>query len=259
MDDIASLVGPVIIGLFIVGMLLERLVPARALPRSRGWYLRGGVSFVSTMTVNALAPALVADAVANLAPLQLSSLGTLGGAAVAFVASDLGAYWLHRTQHRIPAFWRWTHQAHHSAERVDVLGAAYFHPFDIGVQAIVTTCVTGILGVSPNAAALAGIANVTLAVFQHLNVKTPQWVGYVVQRPEGHSLHHERGVHAYNYGNLSLWDQVFGTYRNPRHFSELAGFYDGASARIGAMLLGRDVTEPAAPATPTSAATAPAA
>jgi sterol desaturase/sphingolipid hydroxylase (fatty acid hydroxylase superfamily) len=30
-----------------------------------------------------------------------------------------------------------------------------------------------------------------------------------------HALHHERGVHAYNYGDIALWDMVFGTFKDP--------------------------------------------
>ena len=37
------------------------------------------------------------------------------------------------------------------------------------------------------------------------NVRTPQWLGYLVQRPESHSVHHQRGVHAYNYSDLPLF------------------------------------------------------
>ena len=66
-------------------------------------------------------------------------------------------------------------------------------------------------------------------------------IGYLVQRPEMHSVHHARGVHAYNYGNLALWDLVFGTYRNPRELVAQAGFWDGASHKLVPMLLGRDV------------------
>jgi hypothetical protein len=81
-------------------------------------------------------------------------------------------------------------------------------------------------------------------MFQHLNVKTPRWLGYIVLRPEQHSVHHERGVHAYNYGNLAFMDILFGTFRNPEGFSREQGFWDGASAKVGAMLVGRDVGEP---------------
>jgi sterol desaturase/sphingolipid hydroxylase (fatty acid hydroxylase superfamily) len=100
------------------------------------------------------------------------------------------------------------------------------------------------LGVTPDAAALAGFVAFFCGMFQHLNVRTPQWLGFIIQRPEAHAVHHARGVHAYNYGNFMLWDIVLGTFRNPAKFSEPAGFYEGASAKLGSMLLGRDVGEP---------------
>jgi hypothetical protein len=37
---------------------------------------------------------------------------------------------------------------------------------------------------------------------------------------------------------------VFGTYRNPARFPQHYGFWQGASSRVGAMLIGRDVGEP---------------
>jgi hypothetical protein len=42
---------------------------------------------------------------------------------------------------------------------------------------------------------------------------------------------------------LALSDRIFGTWRNPRSFGEEEyGFWDGASAEVGAMMCGRDVT-----------------
>ena len=55
-----------------------------------------------------------------------------------------------------------------------------------------------------------------MGMFQHANIRTPHWLGYIVQRPESHSAHHERGVHARNYGDLPLFDIIFGTFHNPR-------------------------------------------
>jgi sterol desaturase/sphingolipid hydroxylase (fatty acid hydroxylase superfamily) len=78
-------------------------------------------------------------------------------------------------------------------------------------------------------------------MFQHANVRTPRWLGYLVQRPENNALHHERGVHAWNYGNIALWDQLRGTWRNPATWDAKAGFFDGASARLPEMLRGRDI------------------
>jgi sterol desaturase/sphingolipid hydroxylase (fatty acid hydroxylase superfamily) len=132
---------------------------------------------------------------------------------------------------------------HHSAERMDLAGMSYSHPFDTIITFSLTGIATGLLGLSPAAGALAGLFGYFAAVIQHSNIKTPVWIGYVMQRPEQHGLHHERGVHAYNYGSFMLWDLLFGTFRNPVQFPAAYGFWQGASSRVGAMLLGRDVGE----------------
>ena len=55
---------------------------------------------------------------------------------------------------------------------------------------------------------LTGIAE----LFYHWNVRTPHWLGYFVQRPESHCVHHQRGRHRNNYSDLPLWDIAFGTF-----------------------------------------------
>src|SRR5205814_1526148 len=127
-------------------------------------------------------------------------LGLVGCTVMTLLVSELFAYWIHRTLHRFHALWRWTHQMHHSAERIDVAGAVYFHPLDIALQIGVSSVATVLVGATPAAAALTGFATFLMSMFQHLNVKTPHFIGYLVQRPEGHSVHHQRGLHAYNYG-----------------------------------------------------------
>src|SRR5260370_10151383 len=54
----------------------------------------------------------------------------------------------------------------------------------------------------------------------HWNVKTPHWLGYIFQRPESHCIHHQEGVHAFNYSDLPMWDMLFGTYRNPLEWED---------------------------------------
>jgi len=76
-----------------------------------------------------------------------------------------------------------------------------------------------------------------------MNVRTPRVLGYLIQRPEAHFVHHQRDVHAYNYGDFPLWDLLFGTFRNPAEFGkEDVGFADPADRRLGAMLAFRDVS-----------------
>ena len=101
-----------------------------------------------------------------------------------------------------------------------------------------------LLGLSVEAGVIGAFFLTFNAMFQHMSIKTPQWLGYIIQRPESHSVHHAKGIHRYNYSDLPLWDIVFGTFRNPKEFQTEHGFYQGASSRIPEMLTFQDVTAP---------------
>jgi sterol desaturase/sphingolipid hydroxylase (fatty acid hydroxylase superfamily) len=135
---------------------------------------------------------------------------------------------------------------HHSAESLDAFGAYYLHPLD---AALFTTWAViaffPILGLTPEAGAAASAFLAFNAAFQHANIRTPRWLGYLIQRPESHGIHHAAGIHRYNYADLPLWDMVFGTFRNAQTARRLrTGFYTGASGRLFDMLIGRDVSRP---------------
>jgi sterol desaturase/sphingolipid hydroxylase (fatty acid hydroxylase superfamily) len=238
-----KIIGPLIPATYVLMLVLERLFPGRVQPKVKGWLLKGILFFIMTGVISSAIPALLALAVHGRSPLHLEWLGAAGGAVVAFLAADLVGYVIHRVMHRVPFIWRWTHQVHHSAERIDIAGASYFHPFEFATRIALSNITVMLLGVSPDAAALGGFMAFFCGMFQHLNVRTPQWIGYFIQRPEAHAVHHARGVHAYNYGNCTLWDMLLGTFRNPATFTEPAGFYEGASKKLGSMLIGRDVGE----------------
>lgn len=103
---------------------------------------------------------------------------------------------------------------------------------------------TLVLGLDPAAAAATAFVAQFYASFQHLNVRTPRWLGYLIQRPESHFVHHARGVHGFNYADLPLWDLLFGTFRNPARFGAgEVGFEAPADGRYGAMLAFRDVSD----------------
>ena len=147
--------------------------------------------------------------------------------------------------HSSNVLWRTFHQMHHSAERLDTFGAFWFSPLDmVGWTALFSLCLTLGVGLSAEATTVVLFATTLLSVFQHGNIRTPRWLGYIIQRPESHSHHHARGVHAGNYSDLPIFDLLFGTFRNPRAFTVAAGFYDGASARVSEMLRFRDVSAP---------------
>ncbi len=125
-------------------------------------------------------------------------------------------YAWHRTAHNVGFLWRGFHQMHHSPRRVDIAGSLVFHPLEMVVQVLLQLAVTVIvLGIDPLAAALVGYLVAFNGLFQHWNVRTPQWLGYLIQRPESHCVHHRMGVHYYNYSDFPPWDMLFGTFRNP--------------------------------------------
>jgi sterol desaturase/sphingolipid hydroxylase (fatty acid hydroxylase superfamily) len=134
---------------------------------------------------------------------------------------------------------------HHSAESLDAFGAYWLHPLDNFMFTSISSLVFfPLLGVTLEAGVLGALFLTFNALFQHASFRTPRWLGYIIQRPESHSVHHGRGIHRYNYADLPLSDMVFGTFRNPEGFQPAHGFYDGASERIGEMLLFRDVSTP---------------
>ena len=134
-----AILTPLIPATYLLCLILERLFPARELPRIKGHLLRGVLAFVMTGLINALLPLGLVSALGGRSLLHWSGLGVVAGALLAFVVTDMISYWVHRLLHNVHFLWRWTHQAHHSAERLDIAGAAYFHPFDIALTVALTT------------------------------------------------------------------------------------------------------------------------
>lgn len=228
--------------------LWETVAPGRTLPRVRGWGLRALTAFAVYFLLSSYLPMLWG---ATLAPLQLFDLSawpTWAAAGVGLLAYEAGAYGWHRAMHTFTPLWRTFHQMHHSAERLDVSSAFWFSPFDMVTWTLLPSLVLTILGLPAKAATVTLLTVTFLAMFQHANVATPRWLGYFIQRPESHALHHGRGIHRDNYADLPVFDILFGTFRNPAGYERPAGFWHGASARVLDMLLLRDVSEPRAKA-----------
>jgi hypothetical protein len=70
----------------------EALRPARALPRLRLWWLRGTLALVAYVLVSSYVPLWLAEPLATLRLVDAASLGTVGGAAVAWAAYELIGY-----------------------------------------------------------------------------------------------------------------------------------------------------------------------
>jgi sterol desaturase/sphingolipid hydroxylase (fatty acid hydroxylase superfamily) len=226
----------------------EALAPARPLPVVPGWRLRGVAAFIVYFFLSSYLPMLWGEYLAPLQLTDLTALGLWGGAAVGLLVYEAFVYAWHRSMHAATPLWRSFHQMHHSAERLDTSSAFWFSPLDmIGWTAVFSLSLT-LVGLTPEAATMTMYIATFLSILGHTNVRTPQWLGYFIARPEMHSHHHERGIHARNYADLPFFDMLFGTFHNPREHAAQQGFYDGASRRVLDMLRFRDVATPAAAA-----------
>lgn len=234
----------IIISMYLLLMLWEAVFPGRKLPVIKFWKIRGIAVFFFYFYLSSYLPLLWDEYLPGTQLFDLSGWGSMGAIA-GILVYELGMYIWHRTMHNSKWLWKMFHQMHHSAERLDTYGAFYFSPLDmIGWTALGTVCFSIIAGITPQAITITLLVTNFLGIFQHANIKTPVWLGYIIQRPESHTVHHARGVHAYNYADLPVFDMIFGTFRNPACYEHETGFYNGASSRIGDMLLFREVDKP---------------
>jgi len=236
-------------------LLLDLVVQQRRYRKPRFWRTRalavGAGIFFFSGEVAAFWGALLGD----FHLFDLSGLGIAAGTVVGLLVYELFHYGYHRAVHTYKWMWRGIgHQVHHSAESLDAFGAFYQHPLDALMFTTGSSLVfIPLLGLPVESAIIGALFLTFNAMFQHANIKTPHWLGYLIQRPESHHIHHQRGVHRYNYADVPLIDMVFGTFRNPRTLEDSeCGFYRGASARLLEMLIGRDVSKPPVPEQPTA-------
>jgi sterol desaturase/sphingolipid hydroxylase (fatty acid hydroxylase superfamily) len=244
--DTVDLIGLLVPVTYFVFLIIEKRWPARAFPARPGWQWIGIGFLILLGTLSTVIPLLLpVEWMVTHRWLDGTRLGVTGGTVVGYLILSGVMYAWHRAAHNIGFLWRGVHQIHHSPNRVDIPGSVLFHPTEVVPQVLLQLFVTVIaLGLDPLAAALVGYVAAFYGRFQHWNVCTPQWLGYVIQRPESHCVHHRMGVHYYNYGDFPLWDILLGTFRNPREFRGECGFDDGADRKLGAMLAFADVNAP---------------
>ncbi len=234
-----------------VALAAERLRPGWKLPKVQGWMRR-----VVLLNGFQLASVFIAGwtwdhAFQSWSLFRLDSLAAPLAGLLVYVIQTFIYYWWHRWRHTVPWLWRVFHQVHHSPRRIEVLTSFYKHPFEIVANSLLTSSIVyTLLGAGLEAAAWNTLFSASAEFFYHLNMKTPVWVGYVIQRPEMHHVHHQRDRHSSNYGDLPLWDMLFGTYENPREFTAECGFDPALELELGAMLRCTDVHERAREAAP---------
>ncbi len=224
------------LGLFVAFAVIDFIHRARKFSEMRFWRLGGVLAMVAYFAVATYAPLPVGRGAGRAPPVRPHHPAFWAQIVLGFVILQAGVYAWHRTMHAMTPIWRF-HQTHHSVERIDIWSTFYFHPLDMAGWALIgSLCLVWIVGVSPEAVLVIYVADTFCVMFQHSNIKTPRWVGYIVTRPESHSMHHQRGAHANNYGDVPWFDMLFGTFHNPATFDGEVGFYKGASRRFWTLL-----------------------
>lgn len=241
-----QLLGIAIPVLYLTLLALEHRLAARQFAPVQHWRKTGIAFLIMVLLVGSVTPLLLPLAWFKQHPLfDLQAAGVFG-IPIGLLATTFVGYWFHRAEHRFDWLWRASHQLHHSQQRVDIAGAFYAHPVEVIFKVAIGHAVgIWLLGLDTFAAALVGLLSAILSMLAHWNVNTPHWLGFLIPRPESHLLHHERGVHARNYGDLPIWDMLFGTFANPRRaWRGQTGFDAQGDGQLRAMLLMRDVNAP---------------
>ncbi|MCB1177642.1 MAG: sterol desaturase family protein [Leptospiraceae bacterium] len=230
--------------LLFIMLISEILFKRREYPIKNNWILRSvGFTTIQFLIVilfhNSLDRFLEKNRLYN-----LDSYPEFISTSIAFLVMTFVSYWQHRLKHKIPFLWRYLHQIHHSPERLEVLTSFYRNPLEIIINMVIMSSVL-LLGVganvevATNVVLLLGLAD----MFYHWNVKTPYWIGFIIQRPESHGIHHLYKVHSYNFGDIVIWDMLFGTFKNLKTFNGKCGFGENREEHILAMMMGKDMSE----------------
>ena len=240
-----SLIMPTYLLLLVIAVFFvaERALPGRELPNSTGWYVRAVFLSLCQLLIVILAGYTWEVSLSGASLFSVSeSMPAYAQGLLAWFIGTFVFYWWHRARHESDLLWRGLHQIHHSASRIEMLTSFYKHPLEIAANSVLISLVLfTVLGASPEAAAWFNLFAAAGEIFCHSNLRTPHWVGYVMQRPEHHSIHHQFDVHDFNYGDITWWDRMFGTFKDAGEFTDRCGFREGREQRLGEMLAFRDV------------------
>ena len=214
-------------GILLLIALWEVVAPRRALTVSKAlrWSNNLGLVFFNSFLLRLLFPA-AAVGMALFASEQ--GWGIFNYFEVPFwlavvasvIAMDFIIYLQHVMVHAVPALWR-LHRVHHADLDYDVTTGARFHPIEIILSMGIKFATIIVLGPPVVAVVTFEVILNGLAMFNHGNIRLPlgldRLLRLLIVTPDMHRVHHsvEDDEANSNFGfNLSLWDRLFGTYRD---------------------------------------------
>ena len=236
----------IVLSIGLVMLLVEVLRPGRQYRKPVYWWPRA-ILLNAIQAGSAVLAARTWDLwLPQFKLIDLSGLALLLQVIIGYVVLTFIYYWWHRARHEVPYLWRTLHQIHHSPARLEVITSFYKHPIEILSNSVISSAIVySLLGLVPAAVIVVILITGLAELFYHWNVKTPYWLGYIIQRPESHCVHHKQGYHRNNYSDLPIWDMLFGTFENPRYQPEDCGFDEPRELALWSMLRAKNLYETA--------------
>ncbi|OCQ22244.1 fatty acid hydroxylase [Pseudoalteromonas luteoviolacea] len=231
----------IVITAFLCVFTLEVVAPASKNACDRRWMILASCISLFQSVTAIVAGLVFIDVLQATSLFNLKTEHVLIQGGLGFLLTSFIAYWWHRAMHKFDLLWRIFHQLHHSPRRIEALTAFYLHPFDgIAATFLNALCCYLLLGLDAYGTGVSLIIAALYNIYIHADLKTPYWLGYIIQRPEMHRVHHKHMHHAQNYG-LAIWDLLFGTFSNPKKYVDEVGFDKARENRVYEMLKTKDV------------------
>lgn len=234
-------------GVFVLMAFWEIFAPRRALTVSKTlrWANNLGLVFFNSLLLRLLFPAAAVGvaayaAEANWGLLNIYEVPFALAVIMSVIVMDFIIYLQHVLVHAVPALWR-LHRVHHADLDYDVTTGARFHPVEIILSMLIKFATIVVLGPPVLAVVIFEVVLNAMAMFNHSNIRLPLGLDKVLRlmfvTPDMHRVHHsvEDDEANSNFGfNLSIWDRLFGTYRDqPRagHEAMIIGIHEYREAK----------------------------
>ena len=235
-------------GTFALMAMLEIISPRRKLTISKPlrWFSNLGIVVLNTVIARAVLP---------MAPIMFAGLSAEMGWGIfnifdvspwlaiigTIVLMDLAIWLQHVMVHAVPVLWR-LHRLHHADLDYDVTTGARFHPIEILLSLGIKFAVIALLGAPAAAVLVFEVILNAMAMFNHANFKLPLGLDALLRTvfvtPDMHRVHHSivPSETNSNFGfNLSIWDQMFGTY-----IAQPTGGHDGMTVGLDMFRTAKD-------------------
>ena len=129
------------------------------------------------------------------------------------IISSFVVYWIHRAEHT--RFLWPLHAVHHTAKDLNIVVSYRRHPAALVFRSTTLFGLT-FLGFPLGALVAAFLIRHAYTLWVHSDLPTSNFVErWIAFGPRGHGIHHSTDQSCFdsNYGDLVIWDKLFGTYR----------------------------------------------